>query len=312
MQAEKNPTRDEQVLAAIAHASAISAFFGPLIPALIWMILHRKSSFVAFHTLQAIGYQTLSLWVGATVLPVLLIAGPLLVIVPTASAGSGDQTDAVVPLLMFGVWGLILAALSVYLGIALAGAIGCLTGRAFYYPFFGRRMARYLDFLPGSGQALSEDRTDSFLAATGHATAIVSPWGIFFPALLWLTQQMEGSRRLRFQSLQAALFQGLGALCYLAGSAIYTISFIGSLALVYITSRADSPEAGIPALAFLLLTHLCFISLFVLFVPLYYALASWASYRILRGHDYRYPFLGSILAQRLSAGAAEGEPDRPG
>lgn len=300
MEAERNPTRDEQALAAIAHASAISAFFGPLIPALIWMILHKKSSYVAFHSLQAVGYQTLSLWVGATLLPVLLIAWPLLVIVPAASASNPDQIDAIVPALMFGVWGLILAALLVYLGIALAGAIGCLTGRVFYYPFLGRRMGRYLNFLPGTDQALSEDRSDTLLAATGHATAIVSPWGILFPVLLWLTQQKERSRQLRFQSLQAALFQGLGTLCYLAGSAIYTISFLGTMALVFITSRADSAEAGMPALAVLLLSQLCFIFLFVLLGPLYYALASWASYRILRGHDYRYPVLGRLLAGRMA------------
>ena len=58
----ENPTSDEKVMAAIAHASVIFAFFGPVVPSLIWAYQRNKSKYVRFHALQAMGYQALTFW----------------------------------------------------------------------------------------------------------------------------------------------------------------------------------------------------------------------------------------------------------
>ena len=56
------PTSDEKITAALVHASVLLLFLGPIVPVLIWTSQRRKSKYVSFHALQAMGYQALIFW----------------------------------------------------------------------------------------------------------------------------------------------------------------------------------------------------------------------------------------------------------
>ena len=48
---------DEKILAALAHGSVFLMFLGPVVPVILWVTQRKKSNYVSFHALQAMGYQ---------------------------------------------------------------------------------------------------------------------------------------------------------------------------------------------------------------------------------------------------------------
>jgi uncharacterized Tic20 family protein len=305
METISKPNTEEQALAALAHASVLISVFGPIVPAIIWISARSRSAYVAFHAMQAMGYQMLSFWLGAALAPLLGLALPFVVLPLTSLAREAQDPEALIPVMMLAVWGPLLAVFGGYVVIAIAGAILCFAGRDFYYPFLGNWLARLVGYLPREDAPLAEQGEDRFLAAVAHSTAIITMWGAIFPLLLWATQK-ERSTFLRFQSAQAAVFQAIAAAAYLVGLLFYVLSIFGIMGLAGIASYASRSGMIPPALALLLIPILCIIFLLVGLGPLYLCLASWASYRILRGHDYRYPLLGHILARRMES--AESAP----
>ena len=53
------PSTQERVWAVLAHLSALAFGMGLLLPIIGWAEQRRRSKFVAYHCLQALGYQTL-------------------------------------------------------------------------------------------------------------------------------------------------------------------------------------------------------------------------------------------------------------
>lgn len=56
------PTSDEKMMAALTHGSVLLSFLGPIVPALLWSSRRRKSTYVSFHALKAMGYQAIFFW----------------------------------------------------------------------------------------------------------------------------------------------------------------------------------------------------------------------------------------------------------
>ena len=59
--AEEKRTQDDQVMAALAHGTAILPFWGLIAAVVIWVTQKEKSRFVAFQALQAMAYHVLPL-----------------------------------------------------------------------------------------------------------------------------------------------------------------------------------------------------------------------------------------------------------
>jgi uncharacterized Tic20 family protein len=136
-------TRDEKVLAALAHGSILlnpfTGGFGGIIAALvIWLIQKEKSAYVAFQALQAVVYQTVAFLLTALAL---CCWGALwmTMLLPPLFANPDAYTHAppaglwvglalmVVPL---GLWGLTIL-------YGLWGAVRCLGGHSFKYIIIG-------------------------------------------------------------------------------------------------------------------------------------------------------------------------------
>lgn len=291
-------TTEERLFAALAHGSVLLSFFGPLAPGFVWIGLRRKSRYAAFQSLQAMGYQALLLWVGLTI----VLGGLLVFIFSDVSlfTQSGQTLDGILnsPLveratlfqnIFYGVWGLLCLP-------GIVGAVFALAGREFYYPFLGKRLET---FLYSGNEEIDETREDDWVAGICHSSAIVLLWGMILPWAVWSTQK-ERSARLRFQSLQAFLFQLLSLVMYgvAFGLLFAMMIFVVALAGYMNASAGISSDAGL-YLIIVVLVMLLFMCVLLLALPMYHLFALIAWVRVARGVDYRYPILGKMIERRM-------------
>lgn len=300
----EKPTSDEKVFAALAHVSVLFSFFGPVGSTLIWAFQRDKSKYIRYHALQAMGFQVFAFWGWMIGIFAALFASILISIGAMALLDMDPDTptfplllQSVMMFAMFGMWGL-------YFLVGIAGAVFCLMGRDFHYPIIGSWLRRKLvDGQPSD--AVFEEWEDSWVSGVCHATAILQIWGIVTPLIVWFSQR-ERSLKLRFQALQAAIYQVIALVVYLVSMFAYVVVFFlmmfGTLALAGASTSPDgelSPAAGV---IFLILFAILMLVWLVMMVsaPVYFLLAAIAGILTTRGRDFRYPILGGIIARRMS------------
>ncbi len=299
-------TPDEYLLAALAHGSVLLSFLGPIGPVLIWISQRRKSKYVSFQALQAMGYQMLFFWVGIAVWLVVAFLWICLMIPAIAATANNPHASESIPfafeggffVMVFGFWGL-------YIVGGVAGAIFCLLKKDFLYPWLGKRLAGYLEYHPNSLIEMSDVKEEHWVGAMLHAAAILLMWGLVSPLAVWLTPK-DRSPFLRFQALQALVYQSMAFLAYLGFMAFYFFSFI--LIMVSIpfigtthgASIGNSSFGAIITMVFFILMMLLWI-VFLLAMPLYHLFAMIAGIQVMKGKDYHYPLLGNFIARRLNA-----------
>ena len=264
---------------------------GLLVSALLWSENRKKSAYVRFQTLQALGYQSLgyTVWLLAALLVfVVFYLGLFLIamIVPDAAQNETIMI-ALSILLMAGFFGL----LAVYLLIPVIGAVFCGMGRDFRYPLLGGRLARSLGYQPEAGTDSPHASLDSafeeqFAAAMGHFAVIIPIWGLLAPAYLWLSHPKHSSF-LKFQSAQTTLYQVFVNLLYFGLTFGSIVIGLGSMVLFALTVDLGewNPVAG-------LMVMTCLLGCTGLIVPLFHILGQWAGLQTLRGRDFKYPLLG--------------------
>jgi len=301
-QPESSTTSNERLLAALAHGSVILSFFGVIVPALLWSFQRRKSNYVAFHALQAAGYQMLMFWVGmAAYLIFFLVVLLLVIIFSNASEGMDLSASS---RMMLGVQGSMSAMLFGFIGLyfllGVVGAALCAMGKDFKYPLLGKRLEKYLERGARPNDPLDETKAEQWMSAMGHASAILMVWGLFTPLALFLVAQKDAPR-LRFQSAQAAVYQILATVGLFGIFICYLSVFFG-----VILSLATNPEFGsslspsqgitfiIAMIAFLIIGIIVTLAL-----PTYHLFAMIAGIQVVKGKEYSYPILGRLLAKRL-------------
>jgi uncharacterized Tic20 family protein len=281
--------------AVFAHLSALAMGIGLLIPIVGWSESRRKSSYVSFQCLQALGYQALgyTLWVLITLI--------VIVVMSLRSLASLINTNHLQDELMSFIAGhvaLMFGLISLYFLLPIAATISCALGMDFRYPFMGGRLAGYLNYkydAPQSESAwLNEEHEERWVAAMGHFAVIIMLWGLLAPSTAWIMQGRRSSF-LRFQSIQTIIFQAgllvlsMGAMVLYLGGAMILIFSIGMSGI----QGLDSPGA-FAGLGVFLASMLCMIAV-MLIVPLFHILGQWAGYRTLKGDQYRYPIVGRVV-----------------
>ena len=308
----ENPTSDEKILAALAHASVILTFFGPVGPAAIWAFQRGKSKYVRFHALQAMGFQAYLfwLWMIGMFLFFFVLFG-LLIVVEFTFADQANKTAMISPfiiqpiffLFIFGSWGIF------FLG-GFLGALFCMLNRDFRYPIIGSWLKKKL-LDSQTTDAEFEKWEENWVSGICHSTVILRFWGIATPLTLWLLQK-DNSAKIRFQALQAALYQLLAIaasiVTTMVGMAVY-ILFIVFLA-IGVNSASPATDGEMPV--WLGAISIMFIGVFMLYglvsfviVPVYYLMALIGSFRIINGHEFHYPILGDLIAKRMKPAQPE-------
>ena len=290
-------TPAERILSALAHISILAGGIGLFVPALIWATKRRTSNYTSFQALQALGYAIFVILYDLLVALVMLIVFLILVFAISASnetgsvqAGSAGQWMVAIFIIAIG-----LLILPILLGII--GALVCLFGKEFHYPFLGRRLADYLqqDSLGG----INLDREDHYMAAVVHACVLfvypAIPYYIAAPLVALLSSKGR-TQFLHFQSLQALVFQLLGTvvsfgfIMVMAGMFIFAMIFSG----INPITGAMTNSSSTPALILLLVAMLIFL-IFLLFLPVIQTFGLVASYRVLKGKEYEYPLVGKLV-----------------
>jgi uncharacterized Tic20 family protein len=291
------PTTEDRVWAVISHLSALAFGMGIVLPIIGWSDQRRKSNYASFHNLQALGYQSLgfTIWVLSFLL-LIVIASILLLIM--AGAGRGNNTDEVPVAGMIVFFIIVFGLFALYLVLPILAAVACAVGRDFRYPIMGDRLARYLDYKPAPAPEtrawLHEEREIRWVAAMGHFSILIVIWGMLAPLTTWALFGKRSSF-LRFQSIQALVFQAAATVLFFGGIFLYSV---GLLLLVAATGAIGDPSfnsslgiAGTVILAVILLISV----IVLLLVPFLHILGQWAGYRVLKGEEYHYPLVGKLI-----------------
>ena len=292
-----SPTAEERIWSVLAHLSALTLGMGILLPVIGWSEQRQKSRYISFQCMQALGYQSLgyTVWLLSYILVVILLA-----VFPIFFAGSnpGDGRIFQIWLAIFMV--VVLAAFGVYFVLPMIAAVATALGKEFRYPIMGNRLANYLGYGPTMEMdpALSEQHEDRWVAAMGHFSVILPIWGILVPFVAWV---LQGKRNpfLRFQTIQTLIYQGFTNLLYFGSMFVMMIAFIPMAMLA--TLNGSYGSENIVAVGFLFVT-LAIAMLILLVLPLFHILGQWAGYRVLKGNDYHYPVLGTLVEQRIAKG----------
>lgn len=298
-------TSDERLLAALAHGSVLLSFFGPIVPALVWSFQRRKSPYVAFHALQALGYQLLTFWVGMTayLLFAILMGFVFLPLIVALSSNSPDSSIFAPFMLQGSIFLFLFGFMGIYVFFGVLGAALCLMGRDYKYPWLGKYLEKYLGRGADAAGSLDEIKQEQWVAGMGHASAILFLWGAILPLLTWVLQKDSSSPRLRFQSLQALAYQLMSIVAYFGFMAINMLVFMGIFGGMFFLAGAGSEPQLSSAGGILILVSMILMLLLslimMLALPTYHLFAMIAGIQVVKGKDYRYPLLGKFLARRF-------------
>lgn len=297
------PTTDEKMMAALVHASVLLSFLGGTVPAILWSSQRRKSNYVRFHALQAMGYQTLFFWFwfiaifGIVFLSFCLMI-PITILLADRSSDSEFIPFLVQPAIFLGVFSIF----GLYFLLGFIGAVFCFLGRDFRYPLLGTWLEKYLVKDSESGSEISDIREDDWVAGLCHATAIMQLWGMILPIIVLVTGK-DRPFRLRFQAIQAAAVQGVAFLAYLLGVMVQVMFSLGLIFVLVIGGALnDGQEISGPFGVVLLTIFLIFMLFGIassLLGPLYLLFALIATITVIRGKDFRYPILGRFIEHRM-------------
>ena len=140
-QPEPTVSRDERIMAALSHVSAILYFMGLVVPVFIWLTQREKSRYAAFQALQAIVYQLIMIvvWFLGFGCYMLSIFGTMFGSLVLAEAFNRQPMMDGFPFLFpFGVLGLTFLFWIAYMLYAIIAAVLTLQGRPFRYLLLGQ------------------------------------------------------------------------------------------------------------------------------------------------------------------------------
>ena len=287
------PSPQERAAAAVSHLAVLFTGPGLLAPLLVWNGMRGKSRFAGFQALQALGFQTLQGLVTALVLLVFLAVGGVWFAVITLTAPEQISTAGLYALgIPLGLAGVLMLAYTL-LGVAAAAA--CALGKDFRYPWLGARLAAFLR--PAEGW--DEDHEDRWVAANAHLSVMIPFYGLLVPLLAWAFQKER--RWLRFHALQTLVYQlaGLVISAALLAAQIAAVAFPLLLILPESGAFSDLPAATyrMALIPFFIVVGL--VALAILVYPIYGTLPLVAAYRLVRGGDYHYPWIGKRIHARM-------------
>jgi uncharacterized Tic20 family protein len=309
------PPMDARIASAFAHASILLPGIGILVPIILWSYRKKYSHFVRNQTLQALIFQLLQwIWIQLIALIVFFVVF-IFASISTASHltpevySSRMLTAIIVSSIVIAIgW-------FIYLLFGVIGAVVCLTGRNYRYPFLGQwidqYIARYQNISYDPDQRTEPhtavfsvsitDREDQLVAALSHAAILIPLMGFLIPFIL-ATMDKEKSQQNRFQVVQSLIFQLLGQLInfVLFGCQLVMVFSVGILiVLMNLGGQLLTSEPVILGIG-LIVIFLILINIFILLVtPLLATLGIIASVQVVRGKKYHYPLLGRMLAKMM-------------
>lgn len=277
MDIPRRPTSHEKLLAALSHSAILLLGAGAAVPLLVWNNQRGRSRYVTYQAVQALWWQSLL----AVYFQVVLLIASLTFIGVNAVQGSTAQPSQALTFWLLGITAL---AVVIYVLVGLAGAVTCLLGHDFVYPFLGRPLER----------ALLNGAEERLIAGTAHAGMFVPMLGMLVPLLAWVLPR-PNTPFLRYHALQALIFQALSTVTAVLFSGILMVLSIPLvLAAVALWQNPNVSPALVIITLLLLLIVFLFAMLATLAVPIFGVFAFFAMIKVPLGKDYRYPIVGRL------------------
>ncbi len=152
--------REDQLMAALCHASAMIPLMGMMVPIAVWFSQRERSPLLRFQAMQALAYQILGilayfLLYGCSMASMLLMF-PITFLGASMPQGNQFSPQLALMLLIFGLFFLVMMLLSavqslgapLYMIIALVAGWRILKGHDFHYPLLGRLVMHWTDAPP--------------------------------------------------------------------------------------------------------------------------------------------------------------------
>ncbi len=303
------PSTQERIWAVLAHLSALGMGIGLPLPIFGWSENRRKSNYVSFQCLQALGYQTLgyTIWILATMVFLVISSVGFLASIQTIDTLEADLNAWTAGYSLF-IFGLI----ALYFAPAILAAVICALGMDFRYPILGNRLARYLGYDPSRDEQtwLNEEHEDRWVASMGHFAVIILLWGSLAPIVSWALQGKR-SAFLKFQSVQTVVYQLGTMFLYFAAGFFYIFGLVVFIATIGFEGEVALDSSGGMIGAIVFLVSLLIAMLILLAVPLLHILGQWAGYRVLKGDEYRYPIVGRLVERWVARKTSPGTATEP-
>jgi len=133
-------------------------------------------------------------------------------------------------------------------------------------------------------------REERLMAAIAHASVVIFGPGILAGVLIWLTQKEKAPFASR-QGLQAAVYQLVGMIVAMVLWVVWGIFY--ALTWIPLVRNPEQFEAAPPPIFWIGMASMV-VPLLVMLVWALYGL--WGGVQCLRGRDFRYVFVGKLLA----------------
>lgn len=288
---------DDRIFAVLSHLSCLIPGYGMPLPTLAWFEGRKNGSAQGrFQALQALGYQTLGYTLVAlfAALVAVLLLVLLLVLGVAVGESGGEIFELIFLLTFFSMMVVIGLSLLAYFIFPVIGAVMTGLGKDFRYPLLGSRLARFLQYDPASPDAsLDPAAEERWVASMGHFAVIYPIWGMLAPLYLFFVADKK-AYFLRFQSLQAALFQGAASGLSVLMGGFYMVFSLALLPMI--PGLETATDQQVPFLVGIFLMLLCTF-IFLLFIPLFHIVGQLNGLRILWGREPRYKLV-AWLADR--------------
>ncbi|MEM7333451.1 MAG: DUF4870 domain-containing protein [Chloroflexota bacterium] len=136
------PTSDDRTMAGLAHISAIMPMMGVIAPIIIWATQKEKSDYIAFHALQALGYQLtmILIWFGGMICYMLSIFTTVFI-----AAQNVENLEAGPPIFIafpFLIFAFMFIGIFFFIVYGIWGAIRAFQGKPFKYFFIGNQVRK--------------------------------------------------------------------------------------------------------------------------------------------------------------------------
>lgn len=286
--------RSDRIVSALSHAGILLWGYGSFIPAMLWAIRRKESTYTAFQSLQALAYQVISVIVYTVIALVLLI-----IMVPLSTPLIRALMDGAAPEIGYYIlWlvfiGIMLLLALVFTIFGFAGSIACLMGRNFRYPWIGAWIERQLKQPAFSVDGLPyRDAQERIMAALCHLNVVLVITGTLVPFIVWVMERGK-SMRLQKEALGSLIWQGA------QGIISVMIGILGSLATVFLPwllyASLEQPGQGITGGMPLYLMGGGLVFLFGLLVGLlilafFQVYGLIATTRVSQGKEFTYPLI---------------------
>lgn len=283
---------NERLMAAVAHAGIVLMPLGIALPAMVWGLQGKKSTYVREQSIQALAFQiayNVVMLIGSLI--TLILA---LIVITVVSRHTPDLQAAKTAITSIALMPLFFVGL-VTIVFNIAGIVACIQtilGRDFSYPWSGKHIRNYL--AQGNVPEPSEStlsRPERLMTVLNHLTIFLPLWGIISPLLIWMLEERKDST-FRAEMKAITLFQIRQAVATLLFTAVGL--FILPIGIIPFVSGGGSTGDSGPMiiLAGIILLFLL-VMLFSLTVQIgFQTLGIIAAVKTWRQEAYAYPLVG--------------------